>query len=90
MSTSISSPTTFPRRALPIGDSFDILDSEGSASAEPTIVYSSSSTSSVSASLNSILTTEPTVTRFVSIELSSIITATLSIFSSFNIEPAHS
>ena len=43
--TSTVAPFLAPNRAFPIGDSFDILFSNGSASLVPTIVYSSSSSS---------------------------------------------
>ena len=39
------SPTVLPNKPLAIGESFEISPSNGSASAEPTIVYVSSSPS---------------------------------------------
>ena len=39
--------TFFPKIAIAIGDEFDILFSNGSASVEPTILYSSTSSSSI-------------------------------------------
>ena len=66
-----------PSKAIPIGDSFDILFCNKSASVEPTIVYDTSSSNSSSHNL----TVFPTWTVFVSISESSIILAYLTLFS---------
>ena len=66
-----------PRRAAPIGDSLDILFDAKSTSVDPTIVYSTSSSNSISCTF----TTFPIWTVFVSTSDSSIIFAYLNLFS---------
>ena len=77
-STSTVAPFLAPKSALPIGDSFEILFSARLTSVEPTIVYSTSSSNSISCNF----TVFPIWTVFVSISFSSITFAYLNLFSS--------